>query len=440
MRKRYKVLLLLDAILLAFSLFIMGSYQVYLQKEEDHNKKAVVITNGDLSINYLQGERFSYTDPLHMESFSFSVTNTGTETMYYSINILNTTNPYENNITFTMTSTNDGANVTSMELSEKDYTLPDSISIPAGVTQSYTVTFSVKDTSITVVSEAVEGTFMIGREKAKETSFATLLLETNKIGTSKTVVGSEVSTEDEGLLETEDDSGKSYYFRGNVTNNFVSLADQMWRIVRINGDGTIRLILDTTISSASTTFHEEELKEDAKIDGVNYEKSDVKEFLDGWYLENLNDYDDMIAEGSYCIDLEYLDESNEKEFRFMTYERAVTNKKPSLLCKKGSKQYKIGLLSSDEMLFAGSVAGTANKDYYLYNRSINSSWWLISPSKSDMTYYPSMMIVSSDGSIKAGAEVNTSNALRPVINLNSDVLVTGKGTISDPYIPTTKER
>lgn len=440
MRKRYKVLLLLDAILLAFSLFIMGSYQVYLQKEEDHNKKAVVITNGDLSINYLQGERFSYTDPLHMEPFAFSVTNTGTETMYYSINILNTTNPYENNIIFAMTSTNDGANVTSMELSKKDYTLPDSISIPAGVTQSYTVTFSVKDTSITVVSEAVEGTFMIGREKAKETSFATLLLETNKIGTPKTVVGSEVSTEEEGLLQTEDDSGKSYYFRGNVTNNFVSLADQMWRIVRINGDGTIRLILDTTISSASTTFHEEELKEDAKIDGVNYEKSDVKEFLDGWYLENLNTYDDMIAEESYCVDLEYLEESNEKEFRFMTYERAVTNKKPSLLCKKGSKQYKIGLLSSDEMLFAGSLVGTANKDYYLYNRSINSSWWLLSPSKSDMTYYPSMMIASSDGSIKAGAEVNMSNALRPVINLNSDVLVTGKGTISDPYIPTTKER
>lgn len=441
MRKRYKLLLAIDSILLVFSLLALCSYQVYLQGEEKKTgEKAVVITNGDLSINYLNGERFIFTDPLHMETFSFSVTNTGTDMMYYSINILNTVNPYEGNITFGLSSTNDGASIKSMQLTNKDYTLPNYIAIPSGVTQSYTVTFHCNDENIVVLPEMIEGTFMIGKEKAKGESFATLLLESNQIMAAKTAIGSAIATENEGLLETEDNVGKTYYFRGNVANNFVSLNNQMWRIVRINGDGTVRLILDTTISSANTTFHEKELEADAKIDGVNYDKSDVKEFLDGWYLENLEDMDNLLAEGTFCVDLEYHEESNNKDFRFMSYERAVTNKKPSLICSKNAKQYKIGLLSADEMLFAGAVVGTANKDYYLYNRSINNGWWLLSPSKSDMTYYPSMMIVKSDGSILAGAEVNTSYALRPVINLNSDVIVTGKGTISDPYVPKVEER
>ena len=45
-----------------------------------------------------------------------------------------------------------------------------------------------------------------------------------------------------GLYKTEDDEGESYYFRGKIDNNYVSFANQIWRIVRINGDGSIRLI------------------------------------------------------------------------------------------------------------------------------------------------------------------------------------------------------
>ena len=53
--------------------------------------------------------------------------------------------------------------------------------------------------------------------------------------------------EDASLLcEAEDDYGTSYYFRGNVINNYVSFAGFTWRIVRINGDGSIRLIYDGT--------------------------------------------------------------------------------------------------------------------------------------------------------------------------------------------------
>ena len=37
-----------------------------------------------------------------------------------------------------------------------------------------------------------------------------------------------------GLYAAEDDLGTSYYYRGNVTNNYVSYAGYIWRIVRRN--------------------------------------------------------------------------------------------------------------------------------------------------------------------------------------------------------------
>ena len=45
-----------------------------------------------------------------------------------------------------------------------------------------------------------------------------------------------------GLYAAEDDYGTSYYYRGNVKNNFLTYAGYTWRIVRQNGDGTIRVV------------------------------------------------------------------------------------------------------------------------------------------------------------------------------------------------------
>ena len=49
-------------------------------------------------------------------------------------------------------------------------------------------------------------------------------------------------TEEDGLYMTEDDEGESYYYRGAVRNNYVSFAGFLWRIIRRNGDGSVRMI------------------------------------------------------------------------------------------------------------------------------------------------------------------------------------------------------
>ena len=78
----------------------------------------------------------------------------------------------------------------------------------------------------------------------KKPTFAETILAKNEVKASITTPGAAISTADEALLaSTEDDYGTSYYFRGAVKNNYVEFANKCWRIVRIVGDGSVKLIL-----------------------------------------------------------------------------------------------------------------------------------------------------------------------------------------------------
>ena len=64
---------------------------------------------------------------------------------------------------------------------------------------------------------------------------------------------SKTATTDEGLFMAEDDEGESYYYRGAVKNNYVSFAGNIWRIIRRNGDGSIRMIYSGKSTSDTGT-------------------------------------------------------------------------------------------------------------------------------------------------------------------------------------------
>ncbi len=53
--------------------------------------------------------------------------------------------------------------------------------------------------------------------------------------------------EDKGLYILPDDAGNSLYFYGNIKNNYLKFSNEVWRIVRINGDGSIKVILNDKI-------------------------------------------------------------------------------------------------------------------------------------------------------------------------------------------------
>ena len=75
-------------------------------------------------------------------------------------------------------------------------------------------------------------------------TFAETILANNEVKAPITTPGAAISTADEAeFASTEDDYGTSYYFRGAVTNNYVEFANKCWRIVRVGGDGSVKLIL-----------------------------------------------------------------------------------------------------------------------------------------------------------------------------------------------------
>ncbi len=70
--------------------------------------------------------------------------------------------------------------------------------------------------------------------------------------TLKTRLG-ETASNNPGLYATTDEDGESYYYRGAVQNNYVSYANKIWRIVRRNGDGSVRMIYSGTSPTATGT-------------------------------------------------------------------------------------------------------------------------------------------------------------------------------------------
>ena len=106
----------------------------------------------------------------------------------------------------------------------------------------------------------------------------------------------------------------------------------------------------------------------------------------------------------------------------------------------GVLEYPVGLITADEVIYAGGFAGQNNDEYWLYT---NQNYWTMSPYyfyNSGLSRYAYMFIVYSYGYLTRD-NVNTAYGVRPVINLKADTKIDfqdpdgeNKGTISNPYI------
>ena len=253
------------------------------------------------------------------------------------------------------------------------------------------------------------------------TTFGDILLK-NSPASDKTLtkVGSELATEDEGLIKSSDDIGVSYYFRGNVNNNYVSFSGLNWRIVRINGDGTVRMILDDVISTEANYYN-------TNATDFEYENSYITTALKNWLQDNLRSQTEILANAKFCNDTVH-----DEAYNYAAYTRIITNKIPTLNCLGKSFNSDIGILSVDEVVLAGASPISPNQNYYLYNSKINDPWYTMSAARgNDISI--NMFMVDVNGSLKTNTVGNAYRKIRPVINLVKNVEVNGKGTIDEPY-------
>ena len=291
------------------------------------------------------------------------------------------------------------------------------------------------------------------------------------------------------IYTTEDDWGTSYFFAGLPNNNWVSFAGHYWRIIRINGDGSIRLIYSGTGSAQTsgtgtqiqTSAYNSSFNDNAYVGYMygttgassysaahaNTNSSTIKGILDTWYQSNLvsKGYADSVSyadkistEAGFCNDRKIVSGYSgygtlgyginatvyAPTSRFLNTSWSwLSTQNPTLKCSqsndlftassssKGNKKLTnpIGLITADEVVFAGGFGGTNNSNYYL---NTGQYYWTMSPysfgSSGDARVFVVALASLTD------YRVNAATGVRPVINLKADVRLTGDGTSSSPYV------
>ena len=314
--------------------------------------------------------------------------------------------------------------------------------------------------------------------------------------TSTTPNFANAATTNEGMFAADDDytattGMKSYYFRGAVDNNWVKFGkengkDIYWRIIRINGDGSIRMIYTgTTAPTESTkvvmtgtgtqisrsTFNSSSDK--AEYVGYMYTEgqqhgnstpSDIKTTIENWYAGTILKDNPLVSQDQiFCNDRSASTSavvysstnyttltswnSTGTYYYYGAYGRLDKSKSPILTCptandkftsKKSSignkaLTYPVGLITADEVAMAGGVNGTSNNSYYLYT---NQNYW-----SGSSDYFNSYGIatvarefyVSSSGSFDANFVYRSTVYPRPVVSLSSKAKLLGNGTYNDVY-------
>ena len=319
------------------------------------------------------------------------------------------------------------------------------------------------------------------------------------------------------MYKTADDLGTSYYYRGYVNNNWVKFGkytsdiyncnyvisltdtgnctklissgeDIYWRIIRINGDNTIRMIYSGTINPSSdsgvissdgvqmnktttsigiSVFNNSKAKAEyvgyqyiegqqhgyGKCDGANESctvngskvyNSVIKQALEQWYTGTTLKDNDLVADQIFCNDRSAsINQTTDWASTGIDYEygahgRLFSNKKPILTCPtesdkftvntsngNGALTYPVGLITADEVVMAGFSSGS-----YLFFRSCYNTGSPYSYSGSNGTPYA--FVYYSCGSMDLN-NANSNAAVHSVISLASTVELSGEGTYTNPY-------
>ena len=299
----------------------------------------------------------------------------------------------------------------------------------------YNVTYNgVSATVGNKCGEEDDGTVKL-KGLAKKVFKANTLIEDNP-----TLTNTSSATNESGFYaSTSTNSGNpTYYFRGNVDNNNVRFAEQDWKIIRINEDGTVRLIMNQGINN-NTTYHYHEDKSVAF--GTYYTYTDnpghAQTALNTWYETNITNkgYGNKVATGAYFCEQAKVRPStsfnNVGNASMDPYDSYV----PTFACVdddgngKGKVSAPVGLITYDEAVYAGGKYSSSNTTFYLYT---GNTTWTMSPG--GRTYATVWYTGHSSNSIGASNTSTNSYTFRPVINLKANVDATGDGTTQSPYI------
>ncbi len=302
----------------------------------------------------------------------------------------------------------------------------------------------------------------------------------------------QVADTNDGMFAAPDTYGTAYYYRGAVDNNWLLFNGIYWRIVSIAGDGSLKLLYSGTTAPTESqavvmTGSETQIGANRFNSPTNNNayvgymftenelhglgtSSRIKTELESWYTNAMSSVDSQIEDNLFCYDRTlaksgyhnlYFASANgsylgnglgQNPTLYGTAARITASNNilgpggsgPELTCSNKTDAYtvdddingngaiskKVGLLSADEAVMAGLVAGTANgtTNNYLYT---NSSYWLGSPFGFGMNNDAQCWTVFSTGYLR-NVQFN-SLGIRPIIYLKSNIFLSGTGEWNNIY-------
>ncbi len=485
----------------------LSSYAYFISNIGNNKNQEVTIETGTFELTFSDGNQ-GITESLEFGSSiekTFTVENTGSLEAIAKISFEDLVNTYlESSLTYTL-SYSDEENGVYQELitnknvpkSENSSTevLADGLVIPSETKYYYKLTITLnylEETDQTADLNAIFSTHFKLEEGTKIFTSKETLSKLNLTAKEGQPNFAEAATSDEtadGLYAMADDYGTSYYYRGATEDNYVKFAEFYWRIIRINGDGSLRIIYDGTQAHANETndmnriafesaFNEK--LNDTKYIGYMYgpngtnpstskeeaqtntESSTIKIKLEEWYKINIKNkgLDEFVADSIFCNDRSTpgKDATGLNSDTGLGYGKNATaygasvrvgpwktsELKPSFICPNkndaftvndiekgnGTLNEKIGLITADEIVTAGSGKyNTLNSKYYLHKGPI---YWSLSPCHYDNASIIYNVII--DGYLNYNY-TDRSHGVAPVISLTPEHVNTliGDGTINNPY-------
>lgn len=257
-----------------------------------------------------------------------------------------------------------------------------------------------------------------------------------------------VETSNGYLMSNAVGDSTTYYYRGVVENNYIRFADKLWRIIRIDSYGNIRIVLDDLASQSVFNSNYSQgtvssVEEAANL--VDYRNSNLRQNVESWYESNVANHQDnkFIVPSNFCVEIGSLDPITTPDGFSVAYftpyinvGRDTNTFKPNFVCStEGRYTANVGLISAMELFAAGAYWNNNNTSFYLAK---NQTFWSLSASYFDVTRNEAGVIWMNNGTNlsdwTSGGNLNASAYIRPVVSIEGSVIASGKGTKTDPFI------
>ena len=498
MKRKKEVIIILASIVV---IILSVSVAYFTTKITSKNRKVTVISS-ELKMVFTSGTgTISGTEikpGWSSGANSFTVKNESNGTYKYNIIIKDLVNTFTTNgfLVYKITSSDGGYNMSEFKdvpksSTAKDEILAYSVEIAKGKTHSYSVEFKYLNSETESQNEDMGKTLsgILYIEKGTvdphspyiEGTLGWKIMDDNITRLTRADFSATFTETNTGTLykATESIEGSApkdvYYFAGNALNNWVKFANYYWRIIRTNHDGSIRLLYSGTSPDTTSGYIGKSAFNNTYDDSMyvgymygtsgsqpnnraNENDSTIKGVIDTWYKDNLKtNYEKYIStDAVYCNDRKAPSYNASSSFDYYVYTRLSAGN-PTYDCEdssdafsgstteggNGKLTYPIGLMTADEITYAGGYKYTSLTSpyawYYLNStgESITGStyWLLLSPRHWSGSRANSWLV---NGSGLPGrlndTGVDGSGGVRPAISLKSCTLYsTGNGSASDPY-------